>query len=227
VQDFLRTDVAGEALWINPPFAQAGNFLAHYLSCKDKSPDNTCALIVLPYWPRRSWWQLTARFKAVRYYPAGTQLFSAPPDARDAYGSRRVLGPTRWPVVVFYDAATVYSKPGSGRSTHRKVHEPATATVAHATASSAVRQDIPTVRVAAKAVESDGDSMSASAVDAPLIVLKGNCGGTRVKVLLDSGAEKSFASTSFVASLAIVTYPSAVVHSVRMADGRINPVCRL
>jgi hypothetical protein len=76
-------------------------------------------------------------------------------------------------------------------------------------------------------VESDGDSMSASAVDAPLIVLKGNCGGTRVKVLLDSGAEKSFASTSFVASLAIVTYPSAVVHSVRMADGRINPVCRM
>jgi hypothetical protein len=53
VQDFLRTDVAGEALWINPPFAQAGNFLAHYLSCKDKSPDNTCALIVLPYIGRR------------------------------------------------------------------------------------------------------------------------------------------------------------------------------
>jgi Retroviral aspartyl protease len=158
-------------------------------------------------------------------------LFSAPPLFNARSGVRREFGPTRWPVVVFYDAPQVFEKAGQGSGMTCKVTQPITAAVVPPTASSAAGQGIPAINATAKASDgANGDdavASSASVSTAPLIVLRGNCGGTKVKVLLDSGAERSFASTSFVQSLGMVTYPSAVVHSVRMADGRINPVCRM
>jgi hypothetical protein len=65
-QDFLQSDCQGETVWINPPFQKAEHFLRHYLQCKAKNPIDTCALIVLPYWPRKSWWNLTKGFLQVR-----------------------------------------------------------------------------------------------------------------------------------------------------------------
>ena len=44
-QSFLRADVAGQHVWLHPPFNNVYPFIAHYLQCKAKSPLNISACI--------------------------------------------------------------------------------------------------------------------------------------------------------------------------------------
>ncbi len=209
-QDFRKTNVSGETLWLNPPFRQAGDFLQHYLQCKELAPQTTSALIVLPYWPRRSWWKLTSQFKVVKYYPAGTHhLFTAPPADPTSTAARRDLGPTRWPVYVFYDGPrNVLKKPVTF---------------------------VPEVDVATEGGAATGDTAAANSSQvepvklykpkAPvsrLIVFAGKNGYNNVKVLFDCGSTNSLVSTKYVRKAQLSTLESDVVSGVKLADGHIG-----
>lgn len=104
-RNFLREDVGGKTVWLNPPFKFAQRFLEHYLRCKNKLPESTSACIVLPYKPKAEWWPLVAGMKVVRRWYAGTQLFTLPP-THDGKPRRR-LRPCHFTVVVLYDAPGV------------------------------------------------------------------------------------------------------------------------
>ena len=89
----------GHNAWCNPPFHMAQAVLDQFLEGKKSSPQNTSATFVVPAWVGSVWWKtLIDHFRIVRYYPPWSQVFTASP-TKDT-DARRLLGPTRWPVVV-------------------------------------------------------------------------------------------------------------------------------
>ena len=108
---FLEKDLQGERVWLNPPFRQAGTFLAHYLEQKETYPELE-GMFVLPYKPTASWWHLVKDMKQVRYFSAGTQLFTKP----DGKGGRKWLHECPFDVVVMYDAGMKGTANVAGRS---------------------------------------------------------------------------------------------------------------
>ena len=112
LQDCTKQDWGGHNAWCNPPFHMVEPVLRRFLDCKRRSPTNTSATFIIPGWVGASWWSLivdSCRF--VRYYPPWSNIFTASPvKGTDA---RRLLGPTRWPVVVvFFQAGPLPSFPG-------------------------------------------------------------------------------------------------------------------
>ncbi len=100
-QDFFKTKLAGHTLWLNPPFDDIHNFLRHYLKEKNDNPTTTSAMIVLPRWTSAPWWHLTKGMQQVAEYKRGEHLFTAP--GITPQDPRHDLGPTQWPVIVFWD----------------------------------------------------------------------------------------------------------------------------
>ena len=39
--DFRKNNVAGESVWLNPPFRKIASFLRHYEKCKEQDPKGT------------------------------------------------------------------------------------------------------------------------------------------------------------------------------------------
>jgi hypothetical protein len=209
-RDFLQQDVAGHACWINPPFRLAGKFIKHYLRCKAKAPATTSALFVLPNWNRQSWWPLIKQFRVVKYYPAGTTgLFSRVCSTNPAVPCQQA-GPTKWPVVVLYDAPTVW-----GRQMPLPV----------GTERAASAKSLPTA--AASAAVSGGiyymPSTGFQPKDQQLIVLSATVDGCSIKVLFDSGCSHSAVNTSFITRRHIHTEPSSIRGGVKLADGTVRP----
>lgn len=230
-RSFLEADVTGKRLWLNPPFDMAGAFLWHYLEQKARAPSTTSALILLPYWPRRHWWPLTERFKLVRYYPIGSQLFSCKPQEG---GNRPEKGPTRWPVCVFYDA------PEEEATTARERPRSATSTTNTGTTPLAEERVETSGCVASKGQDVTGchgqvsrgmptsaplaEGKPAAYVSATdpkqLIVLKGRVGAQPLRVLLDSGASHTFAAAHLQQALGLSAVPSVQpTMRVRLANG--------
>ena len=102
---FEASDVSGENLWANFPFSRLEEMLRHYKDCKKKAPTTTSGMFVVPVWPGTDWWPLLEDMEIVKEYPPGTYLFTAAPEQRDQ--PRVNLGPTRWPVRLYYDAPAV------------------------------------------------------------------------------------------------------------------------
>ena len=103
-KSFFEYNCAGETVWLNPPFAEAGKFLKHYLYCKKQQPHTTSAVILLPKWGNSRWGGLLANMQLVKEYPKGYHLFEAPslnPDTADS--SRHKLPGIPWPVQAWYD----------------------------------------------------------------------------------------------------------------------------
>lgn len=93
---------AGESVWCNPPFEKLPEILHHALVSYYSSPANTKALFVVPDWPSAKFWkkmQSNRLCQCVGYYPAGTELFTAPP-AYGGAGRRRKMSPTNWGVLM-------------------------------------------------------------------------------------------------------------------------------
>ena len=92
----------GKNVYCNPPWRLIDSTIAHYLQCKQKNPDHTHAVFVLPNWPWQQWYPIVMQhFEIIDYYPSGCQLFTAP--AADMHGTRVSMGPTRWPVMIVKD----------------------------------------------------------------------------------------------------------------------------
>lgn len=101
-RDFLRHDCSGQHVWLNAPFAQLEQFIAHYKQCKQRDPRSTSACILVPVWHgerSQGWRRLLAGMRLLHEYPAGSVLFTGP----CAAGTRRYLPPTPWAVQVWHD----------------------------------------------------------------------------------------------------------------------------
>ena len=88
----------GLKVWCNPPFTEIAEVLDHAIASHYDEPNKSTALFVLPDWPDAKWWPHmvdSGLCHCVGYYPAGTQLFTAPPVGN---GQRRVMAPTKWGV---------------------------------------------------------------------------------------------------------------------------------
>ena len=99
---FLKSNVAGQCVWMNPPYTawHMYKFIRHYLRCKASDPAGTSACIVVPKWQGK-FRHLLQHMQLVKEYDAGSILFSAP----NQHGKgRHVMKGTPWPVQVFYDA---------------------------------------------------------------------------------------------------------------------------
>lgn len=97
---FLSAKIAGSTVWLNPPYDDAMPYIKHYLACKALAP-TTSGMFILPKWKSAKWWPLIQGFVLIHEYPAGSDLFTAPPAQPGQ--PRQTLGPTQWPVMVLYD----------------------------------------------------------------------------------------------------------------------------
>ena len=108
---FLDSDVSGDCVWLNPPPDQAVAFIQHYLTCKTRLPASTSAILVLPKWSTACspWKPLISGMKLVKEYPTGTLLYYGP--SPDSPSARKQMGPTTWPVQVYWDASVTPPAP--------------------------------------------------------------------------------------------------------------------
>ena len=96
----------GLNVWCNPPWRIIEPILHHFLECKEQQPYDTHAVFVLPNWPWQPWYPTVMQhFDVVDYFPAGSQLFTAPlvdplHESPLVKAERVSMGPTRWPVMV-------------------------------------------------------------------------------------------------------------------------------
>ena len=78
-QSFLKSDLAGQHVWINPPFTQHYDFVDHYVKQKSEHPEIS-ACILVPCWNRIRHQALSSMVQ-VKHYRAGTRLFSRPDES--------------------------------------------------------------------------------------------------------------------------------------------------
>ena len=95
---FLHKSLAGQRVWANFPFRHMEQFLLRYYSQKEADP-SIMGCFVVPVWKSKAWWPLVENMPVLAHYPSGSELFTAPVGD----GSRRSMGPTRWPVEVRYN----------------------------------------------------------------------------------------------------------------------------
>ena len=128
-RSFLTAPVAGEKVWCNPPIVVAADFLTHYFQCKSQAPYTTSAVFILPIWPAAPWTALLSDLTLVHRFPHNSKLFSKP----DSPGSptRMQVGPTPWPIGVYYDPPIPQLSPIDARLT------------SHYSASSTYRHSLP------------------------------------------------------------------------------------
>ena len=87
-------------VWCNPPFDhRAVDILRRAREHHESAPLDTGSVFMLPYWPTHQYWRHLKGHRLVAVIPAGTRLFTAPPNA---HPSRRDVGPTQWPVALTY-----------------------------------------------------------------------------------------------------------------------------
>ena len=211
---FLKANVTGQNVWMNPPFQRVEQFLDHYLECKRLEPKTTSGMFVVPKWTASPWWAKVAKMQLVKEYGAGYFLFTAPNETPGL--ARKSLGHTRWPVAVFWDPPVKETLDHQqGKDTELNVARECTP---YNEQSSPRNQ-----------LESTNDSPQVSPSELPmneLVVALGKCRGVRAKILIDSGADHNYLSENFAEkNLVQVMQVVGDESSVRMADGTLSPAC--
>ena len=213
-ESVLTANLEGETVWANVPFTRGTKrILQHFLDCQKRAPYTTAGAFVLPRWEHTDWWALTEDWVVVREYAPGTLLFSAP--RRREGESRRQLGPTKWPVVVFWSpakplvpmtVATTDSRMGNGISQQSEtdhLHLPLAFS----------QPSLKTIGVA-KAASSR-----------PLLILRGQFEGHLARFLVDSGASADFVATRFVKERGLQSRQPVgkrSLQSVKLANGLLQ-----
>lgn len=177
-------DLSGHIFWANLPFVPElyADIVHNYMRCKQRAPSTTGACFVAPSWivphvPDLYDMQL------VHTFPAGTRLFTAPGATPGA--KRRALGPTHWPVYIFWDPPVVSSTGAA----------PVTCSAAHSAAAAGDRAAVTSAVHAADDAASScsGDSACDEVAwpgnpDAEGFTLLGEVRKQRCRIFLDSGA---------------------------------------
>ena len=103
-------------IWINAPFTQLSAFLQHYLHCKQLSPDNTSACILVPGYLMPVLKSLLSGMTCLKRFSKGATLF----EQSTRSGSMATSPSLHWPVYIFTDVPTAsYEALGRGQSMHR------------------------------------------------------------------------------------------------------------
>ena len=101
-KSFLAADLRGKHVWLNPPFDQLEQFLAHYSAQKAMSPCDTSACLCVPAWygaRARQWRKHLSGMRLLHQYPKGYHLFTSPTES----GMRERMPGIPWPVQIWYD----------------------------------------------------------------------------------------------------------------------------
>ena len=218
---FLKADVSGETVWMNPPYANIQEFLDHYFKCKASAPASTAGMFVLPKWTGAPWWPLVERMERVKEYGAGYFLFTAP--AEKAGGKRKSIGPAPWPVVVVRDAAELGVATPAQKS-EITGEELCTGTSSTQRLPSTWKTDTARTQRTNKLLPL-GASATKQAREEQLIVLHGRCNGEPVRVLVDCGASTEFMSTEccerMKAKINVVKHGEP--REIELGDGTLSP----
>jgi transposase InsO family protein len=109
---FQNESLAGHFLFLNAPFQDLEEFLAHYCQEKEKDPYNTSGCFVVPKWRGEAWNKYLKGMQLVKQYPTGTPLFWA----RNAQtGERQMMPGIPWEVRVWYDPPRTRARPVQSR----------------------------------------------------------------------------------------------------------------
>ena len=191
---FLQRPLHGETVWANFPYQRLDKFLDRYLEEKQRDPTNS-GMFVLPKWTSTSWWSKVEHMDLVREHPAGEQLFTAPPeDGRSM--ERRRLGPTPWPVCVFWDPPRVDVPPKTSLEDDPRV-EPVQLDAAddpdsnQATAAAASGAAEEQTQEGPLSKDPHGD------LSRRLLIVHGRLNGKRAKILIDSGSQLDLVDSHF------------------------------
>ena len=105
---------AKERIWANTDFSQVGPVIDKYKADFVRSPHNSSMTMVVPVWPKRSFWRKLKGAKILGYHPVGSDVFSSPHwerlrrGKRFSMGSARVpRGPIQWPCMILHFPAAV------------------------------------------------------------------------------------------------------------------------
>jgi Reverse transcriptase (RNA-dependent DNA polymerase)/Retroviral aspartyl protease len=105
---FLRTDLANETVWLNPPFTHSlSSYLDHFYEQKQAHPELSGAILV-PAWRQIQQHPLFAQYsRLVKTYPKGYHLFDS--SNRATNNARQRLPGTPWPLQLWYCPPTAHA----------------------------------------------------------------------------------------------------------------------
>jgi len=195
---FESRDCCGQHVWLDPPPNRLESALAHYASCKKKSPLTTSACILVPRHEGGSHWRRHLQgMRLLCEYPAGTALkfMCTTREATDGECEARAptpVAPCKYPLQVWYDP-----KEGPSRD-----DEPGQKIQAYFPGDSAPRK------------KRNPHSFKAAAQGAWL-TFDAVVGHLKCRVLVDTGATANFMSEKLADSLSASTKPTkeAPVHT--------------
>ena len=214
---FLERKLDGETIWANFPYGRAEEFISHYLEEKARDP-RIAGMFVLPQWTSTTWWSKVQHMKKVREHAAGEDLFTAPPEGRSK--ERRRLGPSPWPVCVFWD-------PPSMDASTVPVEEDPRVEICNLTtvAKSPITQATDTSDQGVRGANAVEDASVAMHDDhhARLLVATGRVHGATARILFDSGSQVDLVSSKFVEQERLPTdLGPAEGLKVQLAGGQIQ-----
>ena len=188
-------------IWINAPFTQLTAFVQHYLHCKQLSPDNTSACILVPGYLLPVLKSLLSGMTCLKRFTKGAALF----EHSTRSGHLAASPSLSWPVYVFTDVPTGADRAlNRGQSMHR-LHNATVLSAAH-------DSDLESEERLAMLFEGS---------------FHGGIGGRgngilTSPILFDSGASSNFVSPRLLHQLAISYSPSSV--TLRLADDSSAPI---
>ena len=219
----LAQDLSGETVWCNPPWVGLAEIVQHYKACKMRSPATTSAVFVVPAWDA-PWVREFRGWTLLRSYPKGVRLFTLVDD----HGNRSWVGPTPWPVNVFWDPKEGETrKPQISLGCSPLPDGRVTRTL----------EPSKQLRSQAAAVEEGGKRRASGATPAceagvvisaaassvllgvPPTVLRGKVNGHEASVMLDSGARADLMDISFTKKLGLEVQAECQL-GVEAFDGR-------
>ncbi|KAK9800185.1 hypothetical protein WJX73_005436 [Symbiochloris irregularis] len=214
---FLGKELRGETIWANFPYARADEFLTHYLGEKAKDP-TLAGMFVLPKWTGTTWWSKVQHMQQVRQHAAGERIFTAPPQgARNK--ERRNLGPTPWPVCVFWDPPRENGPPPKAKLDEdpRVETDPLRDEDPQPD-----NPEPPTQPTASEQHTHHEDERPYAAMGRKLLIVDGRVDKHPAKILIDGGAQADLISRQFVEKYRISARLDHSIGSVEMAGGQVQ-----
>ncbi len=188
-------------IWINAPFTQLTIFVQHYLYCKQLSPDNTSACILVPGYLMPVLKSMLSGMTCLKRFTKGAALFE-----QSTRSGRLAASPSlSWPVYVFTDVPT-----GADQALNRgqSMHRLRRATVLSAAPDSDLESDVRLAMLFGGSFLRDGGGR--------------HYGGLTSPILFDSGASSNFVSPRLLQQLAVTYSPTSV--TLRLADDSSAPI---
>ena len=200
-KSFLAKDVAGEHIYLHPPFKDPHAFLEHVNECYERAPTTTSCVAILPKWSKGRFCQDQLKgWQLLHTFPARTHLFQ-----QEVHGEYVPMRKTHWPVDVWYKAP-----------------------LPRETYVGAIGQRYPTFICKGKVAHTPASVSIHQSDDGHEKVLQVPDGASVKMILMDSGATDSFVNPRWLARagylLSILKQMKSSDAQVKLANGQVEPV---